>query len=328
MSQLTGASCLITGGAGYIGAGLLRELAQVAGRVRRFGRSECRPPLPKGQRAALEDMVGDVGNRADIGRAIADVDYIFHLAAQTSVYVAEADPLRDQEVNLRSMLQLLEACRASGRCQTVIFSSTSTVVGLPQCWPVDESPREAPITTYDVHKLMAEQYLEYYVRRGFIRGTSLRLSNVYGPGPRSSKPERGVLNTMIRRALAGEPLKIFGHGDFVRDYVYVGDVARAFTSAAERSEAVNGQHFLLGSGKGFTLRAAVERVAEIVGAELGKPVLVEHVEPPATLSAIETRNFVADIGAVRKALGWEPRVSLDEGIRLTMAATLLEHESA
>jgi nucleoside-diphosphate-sugar epimerase len=71
----------------------------------------------------------------------------------------------------------------------------------------------------------------------------------------------------------------------------------------------------------------VERLAQIVGTELGRPVLVEHVEPPAALSAIETRNFVADIGSVRKALGWAPRVSLDEGIRKTMAAILRERES-
>lgn len=326
MSKLRGASCLITGGTGYIGASLLQELAPIAGRVRRLGRSLRRPPLPSGQNAALEDMVGDVGNRADLDRAVADIDCIFHLAAQTSVYVADADPLVDQQANLHSTLQLLEACRASGRCPTVIFSGTSTVVGLPQRLPVDESPRDEPITVYDVHKLMAEQYLEYYARRGFVRGVGFRLTNVYGPGPRSSKPERGVLNTMVRLALAGEPLKIFGDGNFVRDYVYVEDVARAFRLAAESSEAVSGRHFLLGSGEGCTLRAAVERVAEIVGAELGKPVLVDYVEPPTRLSAIETRHFVADIGAVQSALGWAPRVALDEGIRRTMAAILRERE--
>jgi nucleoside-diphosphate-sugar epimerase len=328
MSNLRGASCLITGGAGYIGTSLLRELVQVAGRVRRFSRAESRPPFPVGGSAVLEDVVGDVRVRADVERALEGIDVVFHLAAQTSVYVADADPALDLDTNVLPIVQLLEACRASGRRPTVLFAGTSTQVGLAARWPVDESFPDAPVTVYDVHKIMGEQYLEYYARRSFVRGATFRLANVYGPGPRSSKPERGVLTTMVRRALAGEPLKIFGHGEFVRDYVYVDDVAHAFMLAAENPDAVNGQHFILGTGQGCTLRAAVQRVAEIVGARTGQPVKVEHVEAPASLSPIETRNFVADISAVRRALGWVPRVSLDEGIVRTMEAFLREREPA
>jgi nucleoside-diphosphate-sugar epimerase len=132
---------------------------------------------------------------------------------------------------------------------------------------------------------------------------------------------------MIRRALAGDVLKIYGRGEFVRDYVYVDDVAHAFVLAAENPEKLGGRHFILGSGEGRTLRAAIESVAEIVSLRTSRPVRIEEVEPPASLSPIETRNFVADITLVRESLGWAPSVSLDEGIRRTMEVFLREMES-
>lgn len=328
MNNLRGANCLITGGAGYVGTSLLRQLAEVAGSVRRFSRAESRPPFPAAASTRFEDMVGDARVPSDVERALSGIDVIFHLAAQTSVYVAEGDPALDLDANVLPILRLLAASHASGRRPTLLFAGTATQTGLTARWPVDESFPDAPVTVYDVHKLMGEQYLEYYARRSFVRGATLRLANVYGPGPKSSKPERGVLNTMIRRALAGETLKIFGGGEFVRDYVYVDDVARAFVLAADDPDAVNGQHFVLGTGEGITLRAAVERVVELVTAKTGRPVRIEHVEPPASLSPIETRNFVADSSALRKALGWTPQVSLDEGIRRTLEVFLQEREPA
>jgi UDP-glucose 4-epimerase len=327
MSKLRGARCLITGGSGYVGTSLLRELLQVGALVRRFSRDPNRPAVTDSA-GRVEDVVGDAGNRADVERAIDGVDVVFHLAAQTSVYVADRDPLLDLKVNVQPLVELLEACRSSGRCLTVLFAGTATQVGLPERWPVNESFTDAPVTVYDVHKLIGEQYLEYYARRSFVRGATLRLANVYGPGPRSSKPERGVLNGMVRRALAGETLKIYGRGEFVRDYVYVDDVAHAFVLAAENPERVNGRHFILASGEGTTLRAAIQRVAELVTERIQRPVSIEEVEPPSGLSPIETRNFVADVGALRDALGWAPGVSLDEGIRRTIEHFLQERGSA
>ncbi len=143
---------------------------------------------------------------------------------------------------------------------------------------------------------MAEQYLRWYSEQGFVRGVTLRLANVYGPGPRSSCADRGILNQMIRRALAGEPLTVYGPGDQVRDYLYVEDAARAFLSAAASEEALNGKYFVIGSGVGHTIAEAMEIVAERCALRTGKRVPVVHVKPPAILSPIEQRHFIADSG--------------------------------
>jgi UDP-glucose 4-epimerase len=310
-----------------VAASLVRELAPIAASIRRFGRSEARAPAPSG-RAPIEHWIGDVRKRADVERALEGTDVVFHLAAQTSVYVADEDPPADLEANVLPMQHLLEACRKSARPRAIIFASTVTISGLAERLPVSEDTPDLPVTTYDIHKRMAEQYLEFYVRRGFVQGGTLRLANVYGPGPKSSRADRGVLNAMVRRALAGEALKVYGSGEFLRDYVYVDDVARAFVKAAESAERLSGKPYVLSNGQGVTLRHAIGRVAALAAEHTGQAVTIEHVEPPAALSPIESRNFVGDSSRLQKATGWAPSVGLDEGIRRTIAAFASEKELA
>jgi nucleoside-diphosphate-sugar epimerase len=165
---------------------------------------------------------------------------------------------------------------------------------------------------------MAEQYLRWYSEQGIVRGVALRLANIYGPGPRSSRDDRGILNLMIRRALTGEPLTVYGTGEQLRDYLYIEDAARAFLAAAAHSETLSGRHFVIGSGVGHAISDALEIVASRAEARTGKPVEVRRVPPPDTLSPIERRNFVADSRRFTSATGWQPRYSLSEGIDRTM----------
>ena len=309
---------LVTGGGGYIAASLVRALA-AAGIVdiRRLFRGDKVPAdPPDGTR--VEDFRGDITSRADVERAVHNVDVIFHLASQTSVYVAEDDPVADVSSNLLPILYILEACRALRTRPMLIFAGTVTQAGIPKSLPVDESIADAPCTIYDLHKLVAERYLEHFSEGGHVRGATLRLANVYGPGPRSSRADRGVLNAMIRKAIAGETLTLYGSGEYLRDYVFVQDVAEAFVLAAQHPDAVNGRHFVVGTGEGHTLADVVRLVATLVGERIGRTVTVEHVPPPASLSAIETRNFVANAGAFTAATGWEPQVSLRSGISRTI----------
>ena len=199
-----------------------------------------------------------------------------------------------------------------------------TEAGIPTRLPVDETHPDTPITIYDLHKLMAESYLKYYSGQGIIQGAILRLANIYGPGPKSSSADRGVLNVMVRKALNGEPLTVYGKGDYLRDYVYVEDVARAFLMAGANIEPVNSQHFVIGSGQGCTLAEAFNLVAERVALKAGQPVPVTHVEPPTPQSPIEARNFVADTTRFWQATGWKARVSLTEGIDRTIDVFLSE----
>jgi len=185
---------------------------------------------------------------------------------------------------------------------------------------VDESHPDHPITVYDLHKQMAEQYLRWYTEQGFVRGVTLRLANVYGPGPLSSRSDRGILNQMVRRALAGEPLTIYGAGDPLRDYIYVKDVARAFIAAARHSAALNGRYFVIGSGQGHTIAEAMRMIAARCGARTGREVPVQHIDPPGALSPIEQRHFVADSHRFCAATGWQAHHTLADGIDLTLEA--------
>ncbi|UFS71043.1 NAD-dependent epimerase/dehydratase family protein [Geomonas sp. RF6] len=319
---LAGKKLLITGAAGYLAAALtalLRDVECTIVRVHRHG-----APLPHpGGKVAVVDVAGDVRDpRLWEGGCLEGVSTVFHLAAQTSSYAADADPVADHAANVLPMLHLLEQCRHAGSVPAVCFSSTVTIAGLPQLLPVNESHPDHPVTMYDLHKQMAEQYLSRYSELGAVHGVALRLPNVYGPGPRSSRSDRGILNQMIRRALAGEPLTVYGAGDQLRDYLYVEDVARALVAAALHAEALSGEHFVIGSGTGYTIAQALALVAERCRAKTGTSPEIRHIDPPQGLSPIEARNFVADYGRFWAATGWEPAVPLPDGIDRTLEAYL------
>jgi UDP-glucose 4-epimerase len=295
---------LITGSSGYIASNFIQRISKRSCQVVPISRSIAGA-------AALQDS-------AFWAKALAGVDFIFHFSAQTSVSVAETDPLSDFRANVLPVIAMLEACREKKFSPVVILAGTATTVGVPDVTQVDESMTDKPVTMYDLHKLMAEQYLKYYAARKTIRGAILRLFNVYGPGPSSSTASRGILNQMIRKALRGEELTLFGQGDPVRDYIYVEDVVSAFLSAAERIDAINGGHFFLGTGRRVTLAQAFDMVAKQCAQLTGREVSVRSVQPVSPLSPIESRRYVADWRRFGQATGWKPTVTLENGIDRTL----------
>lgn len=313
ISWLAGKSILVTGGGGFIAASLIRLLCDAECRIVRLLRHPTEAWRDSG-RAHVEDLVGDVRDPVLWQSLPAGMDVVFHLAAQTSAYEANRDPRSDLDSNVLPMLLMLQACRERSLSPVVICASTVTICGLPERLPVGEDYPDAPITVYDLHKQMAENYLKYHVRVGTVRGAALRLANVYGPGPRSSRADRGILNQMVGRALRGEALTVYGRGEQLRDYVHVEDVARAFVAAAVHADALSGGHYIVGRGDGYSIAQALEIVAERVAARTGKRAPVTSVEPPAGLSPIEARNFVADTRRFAEATGWRAQHALPQGI--------------
>jgi nucleoside-diphosphate-sugar epimerase len=284
-------------------------------RIRRSGTPV--PPDPMGL-AQFEHVEGDISERGFWEQVLPGADIVYHFAAQTSVYQADQHPVEDLQANVMPMVSLLETCREHGHRSQIIFSGTVTVFGLSTTLPVDETHPSAPVTMYDWHKLLAEAHLEHYARNGWARGTTLRLANIYGPGPVSGKADRGILNFMMRRALKGEALTLYGTGEQVRDYLFVTDAVDAFLAAAAHPEQVNGRHFVLSGGEGHTLAQAFQLVADRATLLTGKQVPVSSVAPPPGLSKIEDRSFIGNTAQFRDATGWAPRVNLVQGIDATL----------
>jgi nucleoside-diphosphate-sugar epimerase len=306
-----GKRVVVSGASGYLAAAVLARLHDAAASVVRISRASLAAWTGK---AGCVDLIGDPRDAVLWREAVSGADAVFHLAAQTSVYTAAQDPDADFAANVEPMRRLLEACRPLERRPFVVFAGSVTQCGLPARVPVDESFPDEPVTMYDLHKLLAENALEGYCRQGLARGATLRLPNIYGPGPKSGSADRGVLNAMVLRALRGEPLTIYGAGDALRDYLYIDDAAEAFLAAGTGRSGVDGRHFVLGSGRGTTLAEAFRLVAERVAAKTGRRVDVSSVPEPAGMSAIEKRRFVADFSAFAGVAGWAPRVALAEGL--------------
>jgi UDP-glucose 4-epimerase len=319
---LRGKNLLITGASGYLASNLAKFLQNIPCTLRRLTRKFTLPSL-HGE-AIVEDIQGEISEVSVWTQAMQGIDIVFHFASQTSVYVADKDPESDYQANVLPMLHMLETCKEIESCPDILFAGTSTQMGLPQSLPVDEKVQDYPITIYDLHKLMAENYLKCYTRMGIVRGVTLRLTNVYGPGPKSSSENRGFLNAMISRSLSGKSPTLYGDGKHIRDYIYIDDVLSAFLKATLNISSLNQKHFILGSGEGHSISEALHHIADRVTLKLGKKINVEIVKPPEDLSPIEERNFVADSKSFSRLTGWQPVTSLTEGIGKTIETLLRE----
>jgi UDP-glucose 4-epimerase len=316
-----GKRILVTGAGGYLASNLVSRLIDLECAIIRVSRRAAGASADGGAVAIL-DVQGDIQNPLLWEGLLERVDVVYHLAAQTSVPIAEQDPVTDWRCNVLPMLNLLETCRKKRWRPMIVFSGTATEVGIPEHLLVNEQPRDVPVTVYDLHKLWAEQYLIHYARQDIVGGCTLRLSNVYGPGPKSSSGDRGIINQMMSRAIVGEDLTVYGTGECLRDYVYVDDVVEAFLRAPVCRDGVNGRYFVIGSGEGHSIAEAIGMIAERVAARTSRCVAVKHVKPPMLQSAIESRNFIADTARYKAATGWQGRYSLAEGIDRTLDAML------
>lgn len=318
LSGYKGKKILITGGRGYLAANIVDALKDVS-----CGITLLDMVPPAGRRpvsaARITDVAADIRTLRDWSALLRGTDIVFHLAAQTSIKAAAADPLSDQQINVFPMLVMLETCRKQKFRPAVIFASTVTAAGIPGKLPVDESFRELPPSVYDLHKTIAENYLEYYAAAGAVSGGTLRLANVYGPGPKSGSADRGILNMMVRKALNGEELPLYGNGKYIRDYVYVKDVAAAFLAAGVKADRLKGRRFIIGSGDGNSLLQAFRLVSERAALKTGRKARIVRVMPQGGVTALDKRNFIANSGLFSRTTGWRARYALAEGLDGTIA---------
>ena len=307
-TQYTGKTVAITGAGGYLAPAILDALGPHPDRI--F--------LVSGQE--LPGKSGVVNIQADIRAAdcwqeiVTSADVIFHLASNTSVYAASEDPVGCLDSTVKPVSQLVCAAQVLTRQPRVVIASTVTQYGITNDLPVSEKSPQHPITNYDLQKMFSEKQLLLASSQGVLEGVSLRLGNVYGPSSNTNASgDRGVLNKISRLALKGAKLQVYGDGNYIRDYVHINDVARAFLAAGV-SESVVGHSFNIASGQGVTIRDAFRLVAERAEAVTGRKVAIKNIPWPIGAEAIECRNFVADINAIKLATGWSPLISFEYGV--------------
>lgn len=314
LAGLAGARCVVTGGMGFIGSNLVHALVAAGATVSVV---DALVPQHGGDRRNLagldgvEVLVDDLGSPA-VAELVAGVDVVFNVAGQVSHHASMIDPLRDLDLNVRSHVAFLETLRAVAPGCRVVLTSTRQVYGRPQYLPVDEAHPTRPVDVNGVDKLACEQFhLLYGVVHG-LRPTVLRLTNVYGPRQNLLKDDLGALPVFLRRALRGEPIKLFGSGEQRRDCLHVDDVVTALVQAtADRcvGEVVN-----LGHEHSWSLR---EIVSTIVAAA-GSPSTVELVPWPPDLERIDIGDFQGDWTKAAELLGWKPVIGLTEGVHDTV----------
>ena len=311
--RYTGQTVLVTGGTGYIGSALIGALAVHAARIVRISRT------PQAPLNGVIDVVANL-NDPDGWHWVNEADVLFHLAGKTSIAATAADPLGSFYSNVTPVIHAIEATLKSPRRPALVIAGTVTQVGMVEELPVKTDASDNPVTVYDLHKLMAEKHLNLAVSEHGIRGCCLRLANVYGPSKAStSKASRGTINKLVGMALEGQPLTIYGHGNYLRDYIYIDDVVSAFLSAGATKTAQNGNGWIISTGIGTTIHDAFGLIAERATAATGTTVPIKHAQWPEGTSKIDLRNFIGDSSTFSEATGWSAQVSLEEGIDRTIA---------
>ena len=298
---------LVTGGGGFIGANLVRALLERGDEVKVLDN------FATGNRANLagldiEIVEGELRSYERVHAAVRGVEVVHHLGALGSVPRSVQDPLTTSAVNVEGTLNVLLAARDEG-VRRVVFASSSSVYGSSAELPARESGPVDPISPYGVAKLAAERYCVSFSRvYDAFETVVLRYFNVFGPRQNPHSEYAAAVPLFITAIARGEPVTVFGDGGQARDFTYVANVVDANLRAAE-AEGANGRIFNVAAGAPHS----VNDLLEAIGGLLDKPVERRDAPPRAG----DIRDSFADVSAARETLGWEPRVSFEEGLRLT-----------
>jgi UDP-glucose 4-epimerase len=325
-NSLQGKNVLITGGLGFLGSNLaIRLVNSFNANVTVLTKTTSKVNNIFEIREKVRLVQGDITDYDLITRLVSSQQFVFHLAAQTSNIESMMNPLVDLGTNLGGTLGVLEACRRHNPNVYLVSVGTVTQVGRPETLPVSEEHRMNPITVYDANKMLAEHYFRIYFEKFGIRTSFLRLPTLYGERQDVRGGRTGIVNSFIWKAINGDTIQVYGSGDFMRDFLYVGDVVEALICTAITNEAI-GKSFQIASGKPVEFIEMVKAVVSQVSRLTGTETHIQHVPWPAEWKMVDIGSFVGDYTRFKQCTGWLPRTSLQEGIALT-ARYLIDHKN-
>jgi nucleoside-diphosphate-sugar epimerase len=305
-------SCLVTGGAGFIGSSIARALLARGDEVRVLD------DFSSGKRENLADLAGrvdlhegDIRDDAALERALAGVELVFHEAAIPSVPRSLVDPLSSHDVDATGTLKVLFHAKKAG-VRRVVYAASSAAYGDTPTLPKIETMRPSPLSPYAVAKLAGELYCQMYATAYGLETVSLRYFNVFGARQDPQSEYAAVIPRFVTAALRGEGVTIFGDGTQSRDFCYIDNTVEAnLLAASAPAERVSGRMFNVACGEATTLNQVVERLGTIVG----KQIPVTYA--PARVG--DVKHSLADIGEARAQLGYKGDVSFLEGLRRSVA---------
>jgi UDP-glucose 4-epimerase len=300
---------LVTGGAGFIGSHLAHHLAACGHAVRILDN------FSTGRRSNVADLLhdievveGDIQSYERVHRAVAGCDGVFHYAALPSVPRSVQDPLTSHAINVTGTLNVLLSARDAG-VQRVAFASSSSVYGASHALPKHEDMMPVPISPYAVGKLASEGYCQSFTEIYGLETVSLRYFNVFGPRQDPRSQYAAVIPRFASALMLGERPTIFGDGEHSRDFTYIDNLVQA-TVTAMQTGGVAGKVFNVAFGSKVTVNQVLAELRGVLDVDV-EPVYVSGRRG-------EIAHSVADCSRARKALEYEPRVGLREGLRLVV----------
>lgn len=298
--------CTIFGGGGFIGSAIVDRLLLDGHQLRIFERPRVQPYRQFNASESVEWCTGDFLSVHDVDAAIDGAEAIIHLVSTTLPKGSNDDPVYDVQTNLVSTLHLLDAMARKKVGRIVFISSGGTVYGPARYLPVDEQHATDPQVSYGIIKLAIEKYILMYQRLHGIKAVILRVTNPFGERQRAEAAQ-GAVGVFLRCALRGETIEIWGDGSVTRDFIYIADVADAFTNALAYSGADS--VFNISSGVGTSLNRLVAMIEQLVGHR------VERRYFPGR--PIDVPNSILSSALALRELGWRPKTTLNEGLAMT-----------
>lgn len=313
--DFSGSKVLITGGMGFIGSNLARELVRRGASVTVV---DSLVPEYGGNLFNVTDIernirvnISDVRDEHSFRHLIQGQDFLFNLAGQTSHLDSMENPYTDLEINCRAQLSILEVCRRYQPKIKIVFASTRQIYGKPDYLPVDEKHLLRPVDVNGINKMAGEWYHILYNNVYDIRSCALRLTNTYGPRMRIKDAKQTFLGVWIRLLVEGKPFEVW-EGQQIRDFSFVSDVVDAMLLVAVSQEA-NGQVFNLGGELAITLKDLADLLVKVTGG--GSYVLRSF---PGERKRIDIGDYYANFEKIQSTLGWGPKVSLEQGLHQTV----------
>lgn len=311
-----GKNVLVTGGLGFIGSNLALRLVDLGAAVTlvdslipEYGGNNYNIDPVKGK---VQINYSDVRDEHSMKYLVQNKDYLFNLAGQTSHLDSMNDPYTDLEINSKAQLFILESCRKNNPNIKIVFASTRQIYGRPQYLPVDENHPLCPVDVNGINKMAGEWYHLLYNNVYGVRSTVLRLTNTYGPRMRVKDARQTFLGIWIRRLIEGKAILVYGNGLQKRDFNYVDDVVEALLKAAA-SESANGKVFNLGSDDPVNLKETAQLLIDIHGRGT-----FELVPFPEQRKNIDIGDYYGNFRKISDELKWEPRIQLQDGLRMTL----------